>query len=128
MKPLVWGEPADEARVQKALDEDIPAALDYLEGELPPEGFLFGEIGVADIAIASFFRNAHYAGYNIDILRWPKTATFVERTLGHRAWRRCFRSRTSSATPASRAGGRHCSMPARGSRKPATPPAKRGGE
>ena len=83
VKPLVWGEGADEARVQKALDEGIPAALDYLEGELPPEGFLFGEISVADIGIASFFRNAHYAGYNIDILRWPKTATFVERTLGH---------------------------------------------
>jgi glutathione S-transferase len=83
VKPLVWGEPADEARVQKALDEDIPAALDYLEGELPAEGFLFGEIGVADIAIASFFRNAHYAAYNIDASRWPKAATFVERTLGH---------------------------------------------
>jgi glutathione S-transferase len=83
VKPLVWGEPADEARVQKALDQDIPAALDYLEGELPAEGFLFGEIGVADIAIASFFRNAHYAAYNIDASRWPKAATFVERTLGH---------------------------------------------
>jgi glutathione S-transferase len=83
VKPLVWGEPADNARVQKALDHDIPAALDYLEGELPAEGFLFGEIGVADIAIASFFRNAHYAAYNIDASRWPKAATFVERTLGH---------------------------------------------
>jgi glutathione S-transferase len=83
VKRLVWGEPADEARVQKALEEDIPAALDYLEGELPSEGFLFGEIGVADIAIASFFRNAHYAAYNIDASRWPRTATFVERTLGH---------------------------------------------
>jgi glutathione S-transferase len=83
VKPLIWGEPADEARVQKAVDEDIPAALDYLEGELPAQGFLFGEIGVADIAIASFFRNAHYAAYNIDASRWPKSATFVERTLGH---------------------------------------------
>jgi glutathione S-transferase len=83
VKPLVWGEPADNARVQKALDHDIPAALDYLEGELPAEGFLFGEIGVADIAIASFFRNAHYAAYNIDASRWPRAATFVERTLGH---------------------------------------------
>jgi glutathione S-transferase len=83
VKPLVWGEPADEARVHKALEEGIPAALDYLENELPAEGFLFGEIGVADIAIASFFRNAYYAAYNIDASRWPRTATFVERTLGH---------------------------------------------
>jgi glutathione S-transferase len=83
VKPLVWGEPTDEARVQNALDNGIPAALDYLENELPAEGFLFGRIGVADIAIASFFRNAYYAAYNIDAARWPRTVTFVERTLGH---------------------------------------------
>ena len=83
VKPAVWSEPTDETRVRKALDQDIPAALDYLEGELPCEGFLFGEIGVADIAIASFFRNAHYASYDIDPARWPRTAMFVERTLDH---------------------------------------------
>ena len=32
----------------------------------PPTGFLFGEIGLADIAIASFFRNAAYAGFAVD--------------------------------------------------------------
>ena len=83
VKPLVWGEPTDEARVRKALDQDIPAALDYLEGELPAEGCLFGDIGMADIAIASFFRNAHYASYDIDRARWPRTAKFVERVLDH---------------------------------------------
>ena len=35
------------------------------KGELPAAGFLFGEIGLADIAIASFFRNAAYAGFAI---------------------------------------------------------------
>ena len=81
VRPLVWGEPTDKERVRKALDEDIPVALDYLEGELPAEGFLFGEIGVADIATASFFRNADYAGFTVDASRWPRTAAFVERTL-----------------------------------------------
>ena len=81
VRPLVWGEPTDEARVRKALDEEIPAALDYLEGELPAEGFLFGDIGLADIAIASFFRNGSYAGFETDRERWPRTAAFVERTL-----------------------------------------------
>jgi glutathione S-transferase len=81
--PLVWGEPGDQARIDKALNEDIPAALDYLEGELPADGFLFGEIGVADISIASFFRNGSYAGFNVDAARWPRTAAFVERTLAH---------------------------------------------
>ena len=67
----------------KALEQDIPAALDYLESELPAEGFLFGDIGVADIAIASFFRNGAYAGFEPDPARWPRTAAFVERTLAH---------------------------------------------
>ena len=81
--PLVWGEPGDAARIEKSLDEDIPAALDYLEGQLPSEGFLFGDIGVADISIASFFRNGAYAGFSVDAARWPTTAGFVERTLAH---------------------------------------------
>jgi glutathione S-transferase len=81
--PIVWGEPGDQARIDKALNEDIPAALDYLEGELPSEGFLFGEIGAADISVASFFRNGAYAGFETDSKRWPVTAAFVARTLTH---------------------------------------------
>src|SRR5205085_511365 len=81
--PLVWREPGDEARVERALNEEIPVALNYLEGELPEEGFLFGEIGTADIAIASFFRNGNYAGFSTDPERWPRTAEFVQRTLAH---------------------------------------------
>jgi glutathione S-transferase len=83
VRPLVWGEPTDEERVEKTLNEGIPAALDYLESELPADGFLFGEIGVGDISIATFFRNGAYAGFETDARRWPRTAAFVERTLGH---------------------------------------------
>lgn len=83
VRPAVWGEATNEERVRKAETEDIPAALDYLESELPADGFLFGEIGVADIAIASFFRNGAYAGFQTDADRWPRTAAFVDRVLGH---------------------------------------------
>jgi glutathione S-transferase len=79
--PLVWGEPGDQRRIAKSLEEDIPQALDYLEQELPAEGFLFEEIGIADISIASFFRNSAYAGFEIDGGRWPRTGAFVERVL-----------------------------------------------
>jgi len=81
--PMVWGEPGDQARIDRILNEDAPAALDYLERQLPADGFLFGEIGLADIAIASFFRNAAYAGFEPDAARWPRTAGFVARTLAH---------------------------------------------
>jgi glutathione S-transferase len=85
VRPLVWGEPGDEQRIAKSLNEDIPACLDYLEQELPDKGFLFGEIGAADIAIASFFRNGAYAAFEVDSQRWPINAAFVERTLAHPA-------------------------------------------
>ena len=81
VRPMVWGEPPDEERVARAEKEDIPAALDYLESELPADGFLFGEIGVADIAIGSFFRNGAYAGFETDAAGWPRTAAFVQRVL-----------------------------------------------
>jgi glutathione S-transferase len=81
--PNVWGEPGDAARVEKTLAEDMPAVLDYLEAELPADGFLFGDIGVADISIATFFRNGSYAGFEVDTARWPKVAAFVARTLAH---------------------------------------------
>jgi glutathione S-transferase len=84
--PAVWGEPGDQARIERTLAEDIPAALDYLEGELPAEGFLFGDIGLADIAIASFFRNGAYADFTVDAARWPRTAAFVARALDHPAF------------------------------------------
>ena len=81
--PLVWGEPGDEARIARTLTEDAPAALDYLETQLPPSGFLFGDLGLADISVASFFRNAEYAGFTVDAGRWPKVARFVGEVLAH---------------------------------------------
>lgn len=83
VRPLVWREPADQARVQQTLDRDLPSALDYLEGQVPADGFLFGDIGLADISIATFFRNGEYAGFTIDASKWPRTAAFADRALAH---------------------------------------------
>jgi glutathione S-transferase len=83
VRPAVWNEQPDEERVVDMLATHIPAALDYLETQLPGAGFLFGDIGLADIAIATFFRNGAYAGFEPDATRWPTVAGFVERTLAH---------------------------------------------
>ena len=71
----------DEAVVKQTLEQDIPQVLDYLESELPASGFLFGEVSIADISIACFFRNAAFSRYAVDHTRWPRTAGFVDRTL-----------------------------------------------
>lgn len=83
--PAVFGAPGDAARVDKTLREDAPAVLDYLEEQVPADGFLFGGLGLADISIASFFKTAAYARFAIDAARWPKTAAFVARVLEHPA-------------------------------------------
>ena len=84
--PAVWGEPGDATRITHAIDTAIPEVLDYLEPQLPDDGFLFGTLGLADIAIATFFPNARFAGYEVDAQRWPTTAAFVERCLAHPAF------------------------------------------
>ena len=89
--PRVWGEPGDQQRIEKSLSAEIPAALDYLEGELPESGYLFGDMGLADIAIASFFRNAAYAGFEPDKARWPRIARLVEQVLAHPAFEKIRR-------------------------------------
>lgn len=82
--PIVWGEPGDPERIARTLDEDLPRELDWLEGQLPGEGWLFGdEIGLADIAVASIFRNGAHIGVEPDPARWPRVAGFVARALAH---------------------------------------------
>jgi len=86
VRPLVWGEPTDEQRVRDTIEQGLPKELDYLERELPASGYLFGDLGLADIAIATFFRNGAYAGFEPDANRWPRTAALVERALGEPAF------------------------------------------
>jgi glutathione S-transferase len=83
INPSVWGASSDEEIVRKAREEEIPQILDHLEVELPSDGYLFDHISVADIALASFFRNASFARFSIDSERWPVAAAFVTRVLDH---------------------------------------------
>jgi len=83
IRRFVWGEPPDAAAVAKARDVELPRALDYLETQWPPSGFLFGELGLADMAVAAFFRNAEFVQWRIDAERWPRSATWVRAVLEH---------------------------------------------
>ena len=81
IEPYVWNKPRDLAAIQRIVAEDVPPVLDYLETQLPAEGFLFGALGLADISIAVFLRNAAFARYRVDVARWPLTSAFVDRVL-----------------------------------------------
>jgi glutathione S-transferase len=81
IRPHVFGEPTDEAVAREALELHIPRALDYLETQLPADGFVCGTLSIADIAIACMFRTAAFVRFAIDPARWPRSAAFVQRVL-----------------------------------------------
>lgn len=85
MRPNVFKQPVDEEAVNKIINKTLPPILDYLESQVPPEGYIFGDLTVADLAVASPFVNAGYAEYTIDTQKWPKLSTLVEQVKAHDA-------------------------------------------
>ncbi|HZQ02210.1 MAG TPA: glutathione S-transferase family protein [Reyranella sp.] len=81
IRPTVWGEKGDRAATEKTLKEEFPTVLDYLESEAPADGFKFGAMSMADIAPACFFRTVAFVRFQIDPVRWPRTAAWMGRTL-----------------------------------------------
>lgn len=75
----VWGMEPDPELLRRTHEEDIPNILDYLEAQLPADGFIFDELSLADIAIAAPLRNAAFVRFRVDPNRWPRTAAFADR-------------------------------------------------
>ena len=83
MRPMMLKQEPDDDLVESIINNQLPPMLDYLESQVPPEGFLFDSLGVADLALASPFVNAGYAGYEVDQERWPQFAAFCARVRTH---------------------------------------------
>lgn len=79
MRPFAFKQEPDEELVTKIIEERLPPMLDYLEGEVPAEGFRFGDFTMSDLCIVSPFINASYANYEVDESRWPKLAGLIAR-------------------------------------------------
>lgn len=87
IKQRVLGEQGDPAVASRAVDVQAPQVLDYLEREFSTASpYLFGTLGIADITVASFMRNAALAGYAIDQSRWPAMHACVQSALQHPAF------------------------------------------
>jgi glutathione S-transferase len=80
LKKVLHSAPADEAKVRDVIENQLPPILDYFEGQIPAQGFVFGALpGIADISIATHFVNAGYAGYAPDAARWPRLTALIGR-------------------------------------------------
>ena len=79
MRPFAFKQEPDEELVSNIIEKRLPPMLDYLDGQVPAEGWVFGEFTMADLSIVSPFINAGYAGFEIDPNRWPNMAGLVAR-------------------------------------------------
>lgn len=87
--PRVFQREPDLALIARTETEDLPAALDWLEGQAPEADFLFGAaVATADIAVACVLRNAAIAGWTPDAVRWPKAAAWIDRVQALPAFQR----------------------------------------
>ena len=79
MRPFAFKQEPDEELVAKIIEQRLPPMLDYLESQVPRDGFVFGEFMMADLSIVSPFINASYAGYEVDASGWPAVAGLIAR-------------------------------------------------
>jgi len=79
LKPRFFGEEADPAVVAHAREVELPEILDYLESVSPEDGFLFGEVCVADFAVTAACMNLAAIRVRIDADRWPRFTGLIAR-------------------------------------------------
>lgn len=80
--PAFFKQPTDEAIVSKAINEELPPLLDYLESQLGKDDWLMGRsFSIADIGVATHFAQASFCGVSPDAKGWPRLAAYVARVL-----------------------------------------------
>jgi glutathione S-transferase len=77
--PAIWNRPRDKEAIAKTIATDLPPIFDYLESKTPRDGYLLGELSIADIAIEAIFPNLVWARVEPDPTRWPKLSAWVAR-------------------------------------------------
>jgi glutathione S-transferase len=80
--PVFFKRPTNESVVSKAISEELPPLLDYLEQQLETDGWLVGRnFSIADIGVATHFAQASLCGASPEGKRYPKLNAYVDRAL-----------------------------------------------
>src|SRR5580765_6448453 len=77
--PRFFNRPTNQETIDKAVKEEVPPLLTYLEGQLTGDYLAGNQLTVGDIAVCSMFVNFFHAGQGIDTKAYPKVARYVAR-------------------------------------------------
>ncbi|MBI3784703.1 MAG: glutathione S-transferase family protein [Deltaproteobacteria bacterium] len=75
--PAFFQQKTDEAVVDKAINEEMPPLLTYLESQIGGDFIVGKQFSIGDIGLGSQFVNLQHAGVQVDAARWPKLAKYV---------------------------------------------------
>lgn len=84
----MMGQSIDEAEIAEHIAQKVPPVFDYLESQVPDQGYLVGnQLSIADISVTAHLINASYAGLYVDRARWPKLAAYYQRMVNEPAFK-----------------------------------------
>ena len=89
-KPYSSNQPADESVVADCIANRVPPVFDYIESQLPQQGFFFGDISVADIAVGTATINAGYSDFEVNSQLWPRVSAHLKLVKEHPVVRKCM--------------------------------------
>ena len=86
--PRFFNQPADEAAIAQAVEQELPPLFDYLESQVGNgSAFAGGRFSIADVAVAAQLVNLRHAGFGVDAARWPKLARHTAAAFEHPSFR-----------------------------------------
>jgi len=82
VSPRLLGKPGDEAVAAAAEKDELPPVLAYIEGVIPPSGWLVEDrLTLADLAVVNPIATLMHLGWRVDPALYPKIAAYVDTVL-----------------------------------------------
>ena len=79
LQTIIFKQTCDEAIVERQLETVVPPVFDYLDGEVPSDGWLVGgAFSIADASLGAMFVSLRHASESVDRDRWPRLSAYVE--------------------------------------------------
>ncbi len=84
---VLFKQESDEAIVEKQLSLMIPPVFDYLESQMPEDGWIVGAaFSIADLSLGTTMVHLRHGGESVDPARWPRLAGYASRVLSRESF------------------------------------------